>query len=202
MELKLYYTPRTRADRVRWLLNELQLEYELVNVDLFGGEGSGQAYRDIHPLGQVPALEIDGRIMLESGAICHLLTDLHPRSGLAPALDSPARLEYEQWIFYAISTLEPWIWQKVLHGTLLPEKRRIASMVDFSSRAAIPILQVLEQAYQDQLWLLGDQFSTADILTISILFWCGHEIQGMPNLQRCLHQARERPALAFSKTQQ
>lgn len=198
MDLRLYYTPGTRADRVRWLLNELQLDYELVPVDLFGGEGFSKEYKAIHPLGQVPALEMDGKIMLESAAICHLLTDRYPRAQLAPDLDAPERAAYEQWFFYGMTTLEPWMWQKVLHGKLLPEKRRIPDMVAFSSRAAIPVLAVLEDTYRDRQWLVNDRFSTADLIITSILFWCREEIRDMPNLQRVVDQALVRPALAFA----
>ena len=44
MQLTLYYQPGTRAQRVRWMLEELELDYDLENIDLFGGEGNSEAY--------------------------------------------------------------------------------------------------------------------------------------------------------------
>ncbi len=64
MNIKLYYTHRTRSLRPRWTLEELGLTYQLALIDLFGGEGDTPAYRRIHPHGSVPALEIDGRVMI------------------------------------------------------------------------------------------------------------------------------------------
>ena len=56
MSIRLYYAPKTRAGRVRWLLEELGAPYELVVVDRAGGECDGPEYRKVHPLGNVPAL--------------------------------------------------------------------------------------------------------------------------------------------------
>ena len=54
--MKLYYAPQTRATRVRWLLEEPEVPYELERVNLSAGEQKSAAYRKIHPLGRVPAL--------------------------------------------------------------------------------------------------------------------------------------------------
>ncbi|MCB1786287.1 MAG: glutathione S-transferase, partial [Gammaproteobacteria bacterium] len=82
MELVLYYQPGTRALRVRWVLEELALPYRLERIDLRKGEGNTHAYRAIHPLGQLPALQVDGEVMIESGAIVHWLAETHPEQGL------------------------------------------------------------------------------------------------------------------------
>lgn len=84
MDIKLYYTPHTRAVRPRWLLEELNIPYQLEHIDLFAGEGQSRDYLKINPLGAVPAMEVDGEIMLESGAMCRWLTDRHIESELAP----------------------------------------------------------------------------------------------------------------------
>ena len=60
MDLTLYYLPGTRSERVRWILDELGLDYRLETIDLFKGEGQTPDYLAIHPLGQLPALSIDG----------------------------------------------------------------------------------------------------------------------------------------------
>lgn len=88
MDIKLYYTPRTRATRVRWLLEELQIPYHLTSIDLFGGEGNTEAYRTIHPLGYIPVITADGNKIFETGAICAWLTEQFPEHQLSPSVGS------------------------------------------------------------------------------------------------------------------
>ena len=102
MDIELYHTPQTRSSRPRWLLEELGTPYRLRSVDLFGGERN-----PAHPLGSVPAINIDGETLIESGAICHWLADRFLDKGLAPAMDDPRRARYEQWMFFVPATLEP-----------------------------------------------------------------------------------------------
>src|SRR5689334_17797119 len=110
MSIVLHYAPQSRAGRVRWLLEELGVPYELKRWTLYtdapGGTKS-EAYRAIHPLAKVPALEIDGRTMIETGAMMVLLADRYPERGMAPTVDAPERGAYLQWIFFTLTTLEP-----------------------------------------------------------------------------------------------
>ena len=86
---RLYYMPRTRSSRVLWLLAEIGAPYELTK--LAPEERSSVDHLARHPLGRVPALELDdGTVMFESAAICLQLADLHPDAGLIPPLGSAA----------------------------------------------------------------------------------------------------------------
>jgi glutathione S-transferase len=68
--MKLYFAPRTRAIRPRWLLEELGVPYELVKLDLTRQENNTPEYLAVNPLGEVPAL-VDGEVtLLESLASC------------------------------------------------------------------------------------------------------------------------------------
>jgi glutathione S-transferase len=96
MNIELYYAPQTRSIRPRWLLEELELPYMLHEMELFDETMRSREYRRIHPLGQIPALRIDGEIMIESVAMCHWLADQFLEKGLAPKHDSDLRKAYEQ----------------------------------------------------------------------------------------------------------
>src|SRR4051794_3745039 len=106
--LKLYYVPRTRAVRARWMLEELGVPHELHRVDLANGEHRSPEYlARVHPLGHVPVL-VDGETAIfESAAIIAYLADRFPEKQLAPAPGSPERGPYYQWMFYAVTELEP-----------------------------------------------------------------------------------------------
>lgn len=194
MELKLYYHPQTRAFRVRWLLEELGADYQLQYVDLFGGEGNSEAYKKIQPHGCLPALEIDGKVMFETSAICHWLTDQFPQQGLAPAIDEPARMLYTQWMYYVPATLEPPLWYEYLHTRILPEHERVPAIQPFFEGRYTEVFTVLNQAYSGKAHLVNDQFSTVDLMISSVLLWKAKQVSQYPELKRLLQDVSQRPA--------
>jgi len=200
MDITLYYTHRTRALRPRWLLEELQLPYRLELIDLFGSGGRSAAYRSIHPHGQVPALEIDGSVMIESCAICHWLSDRYADEGLAPAGDSPARMAYEQWVFYVPGTLEPPAFQILLHSLILPEKLRVPDMVPWATRSYRSLLKFLNGELGERGYIAGKAFTTADILLGSTLMWLPGELHDRPALQDYVQRLQQRPAYQRAAT--
>jgi glutathione S-transferase len=197
MKLTLYYMPRTRAVRVRWLLEELQLPYQLETVDLFRGEGNSPQYRAIHPLGMIPALGIDDDIMVESGAICHWLADQHPDRALAPSPDSPQRREYEQWMYFAVTTLELPAWEIVLHGKVLPEvaaDRAVSEIIPFATARYREVLAMLDGHMGGREYLVNNIFSAADIMTGYTLMWLPDLLAPFPALLDYTRRLSGRPA--------
>ena len=192
MKLKLYYTPRTRAKRVRWLLAELGLSFEQVNVDLFKGEGQTKKYKKIHPLGCVPALEVDGNIIYESGAICDWLTDYYSEKQLAPSFKSELRLKYKQWFYFVVATIEPEAWCIVLHSFILPEKRRVPDIIKISEKKFKAALTVIENELEGKNYLVGDDFTTADIMLVSLLSWLPKLVQPFENTCAYMKRMQER----------
>ena len=199
---ELYEFPPTRSQRAKWALEELGLDYESRIVDLMKGEQDGAAYRAIHPLGVVPALETAAYTMLESVAIVLQLIDEHPESGLAPAPGSPARAAYYQWSVFACAELDPAI-MMVFDNTMRPlEAMRppgtphdpglaARGRADFALRAGM-----LSQALGDRDHLLGADFSGADILIGHSCFMATHVglIGDYPVLEAYYARLCERPA--------
>jgi glutathione S-transferase len=195
MDITLYYTHRTRALRPRWVLEELELPYRLRLIDLFGGDGQTPEYRKIHPHGSVPAIDIDGRVMIESCAICHWLSDQYPEKQLAPpAADAAARMDYEQWTFYVPGTLEPPAFQILLHSVILPEDQRVPDIVPWSTRRYQSSLKVLNRALAERDHIAGDSFTTADILLGSTLLWLPELLHEHPALGAYTERLQQRPA--------
>ena len=126
--MKLYCSPRSRSIRPRWLLEEIGAPCEVVNLDLTKGEHKTPEYMKIHPHGAVPAL-VDGDLaMFESAAICAYLADKFPEKQLAPAVGTPARGLYYQWMVYSMATLEPPVLQVFMHTLMLPDAQRSAAV--------------------------------------------------------------------------
>lgn len=168
--MKLYYVPKTRAMRPRWLLEELGVPYELVRMDSSKRETHTESYLRVNPLGHVPALDDGGTVLVESAAIIMHLADRFADKGLAPAPGSPERGRWYQWIIYAMATLEPQVGIVSDQGRLPPEERSEAAVQRakerFHHEAALA-----EQHLKDRQFAVGDQFSAADVVLGSVLGW-------------------------------
>lgn len=86
MTVTLYHYWRSSSSwRVRWVLAHKQIAFESVFVNLLASEQQSEAHRQISPMGLVPALRIDGRLLGESVAICEYLDETRPAAPLRPA---------------------------------------------------------------------------------------------------------------------
>ena len=188
MDIELYYTPHTRAARVRWVLEELEAPYTLRPVDLFSGERN-----PAHPLGSVPAMTVDGHPMFESGAMCLWLADQFPDRQLAPRPTDDRRRDYEQWMFFGPATLEPPAFELLLHTQILPEQQRVAEIVEFAEQGYQRVLDMLVDHFRQHDYLLDDTFSCADILVGHTLTWLPKMIESYPPLLAYIKRLTARP---------
>src|SRR5262245_6154646 len=169
--LKLYHSAQSRSTRPRWLLEEIGAPFELVRLDLSKQEHKTPQYLQIHPHGNVPAL-VDGDLtLMESGAICAYLADMFPAARLAPAVGTPERGRYYQWLFYTMATLEPPLIQVFMHTVMLPEAQRSAATAEEGRARFAQVATVLEGALAGKPFLLGEQFSAADVMVGSTIAW-------------------------------
>jgi glutathione S-transferase len=194
--MKLYHSPRSRSVRPRWLLEEIGAPYELVTLDLSKGENKTAEYMKIHPHGVVPAL-VDGDVALfESAAICMYLADKFPEKRLAPAVGTPARGLYYQWMVYSMATLEPPVLQVFMNTVMLPEAQRSAAAAEEGKTKFAEVARVLSQALGGKTFLLGEQLSAADVMIGSTLGWAQFMglLNGQPVLEAYVKRLTERPA--------
>jgi glutathione S-transferase len=198
--MKLYFAPRTRATRSRWLLEELGVPYELVKLDLSKQENTTPAYLAVHPFGEVPAL-VDGDVTLfESLAICLYLADRFPEKQLAPPLGSIERGVYYQWMVFAEASLEPVV-KKFLEHAQLPEERKASAHAQEElarHRARLnDVLEVIDTALIDRECLVGGHFTAADLVNASILHLANtlKLLEGHPRLVEYVHRHCKGPAV-------
>ncbi|MBY0370105.1 glutathione S-transferase family protein [bacterium] len=182
--MKLYYAPNTRAFRPRWMLEEVGVPYEIVKLDLARGDHKKPDYLRIHPLGKVPALQDGPLTLMESGAICLYLGDKYPEKKLAPALGSPERGLYYQWVLFATTMLDG-----AVLGKNLPEAQRM--------------LAVLEKQVESTPYLAGESFTAADVLCGSILniAVAYRMLEGGSRLGDYLKRIKARPAYQRARTE-
>lgn len=199
--MKLYFVPKTRSTRPRWMLEELGLPHDLVRMDPKKGDTQHPEYLKLNPLGHVPTLVYgtDGaeHVLYESAAICLQLADQYPEKGLAPALGTPERGLYYQWMFYAMTELETAILTVLLNTLYLPEKRRDPEEAEEGKTRLLKAARVLDAHFLDRSFLLGEKFSAADVVMCSVLSWArwlGHFEEGFPNVEQYIDRCMARPA--------
>ena len=162
-ELIFYTNPMSRGQIVRWMLEEVGAPYEPRILD-YGTTMKDAAYLAINPMGKVPAIVHDGRVVTECAAICAYLADAFPDAGLAPP--TADRADYYRWLFFTAGPVEQAITSK--HFGLEPEGEQ-QRMAGFGSLAMA--LDALETAVAGKPYVAGDRFSAADVYVGSQLDW-------------------------------
>ena len=161
--LKLHFAPNSRAGRIVWLLEELELPYEINKMAFHPKDLKSDEHRARHPLGRVPVLEDGDVSIFESGAIVEYMLERHKNGGLKPAVDDPRFPDYLQWFHYCEGMVMPPINTVVVHTILLPEDRRDETVLGQARRLLTKALAPVNEALDGKEYLIGD-FSGADIM--------------------------------------
>jgi glutathione S-transferase len=166
--MKLYYVPRTRATRPRWVLEELGVPYELVRLDAQEGETRTPEHLARHPLGHVPALE-DGEVRIfESMAICLYLAERYGEGRLLPPPATAERAAVLQWIFFGVTELEAPLSAISAATRGKPEAEWDHAAVARGREQAVKALAAVDAALGGREFLVGAQLSVADVLLASL----------------------------------
>jgi glutathione S-transferase len=193
--MMLYYVPKTRATRPRWMLEELGVPYQLVRLDPSRGETRTPEHLARQPLGHVPTLE-DGPVrMFESAAICLYLAEKHPELGFLAPPGTPGRAAAYQWLFYAATELEPPC-AALSAERKKPEAQRNAAAVEAARTRFKTAAAALEPILSRSEFLLGPAFTVADLVVGAVLAWgrALGALEGLPATEAYLTRLRERPA--------
>jgi glutathione S-transferase len=195
--MKLYFAPRTRSIRPRWLLEELEVPYELVKLDLSKQENKTPAYLAVHPFGDVPALVDGDTTLFESLAICLYLADRFPEKHLAPPLGSAERGHYHQWMVFAERSVEPVVLEFYKLAQLPEDKKANAQEdVDKLRPRLNDMLDIIDARLDGREVLAGDHFTAADLVMASILHLANtlKLLEGHARLVEYVFRHTKRPA--------
>lgn len=196
--------PYDRGGKARWLLTELGVDFQTRWVDRAKKEHESPEFLKLNPMGRVPVAEVDGRAIFESSAICASLADLYLDRGLAPALHAPERAQYQQWMYFAASTIDAFQARIMIIEDIPPGEVRQAK-----EKALFEDLQdaltALDRVLSRDSFLVGNCFSTADICVGYHLYFCmlwpelNAVIQEFPTVVAYLNRLKERPAAVESQ---
>ena len=201
--IKIYGFPYTRSIRATWALEEARADYEFLPVNLAKGEHKQQAFLKLNPGGKVPALVDNELVLTESAAIVTYIGEKFPASGLVPS-DIKARAHYLQWCFFAMSELETPLWTMTKHSQILPEERRVPAVKESCIWEFQRAAAVLEKHLEGREFVVGDQFTAADILLGGTLNWARKAEVPLTSsvLESYANQMAARPALLRARARE
>ncbi|MCE7797754.1 glutathione S-transferase family protein [Sphingobium sufflavum] len=162
-DLIFYTNPQSRGRIARWMLEEVGAPYRTAVLD-YATAMKAPDYLAINPMGKVPAIVHDGRVVTECAAICAYLADAFPQAGLAPSTTD--RADYYRWMFFVAGPLEAAVTTKALHVTVAEEQKR---MVGFGSLE--DVLATLEALLSTRDYVTGSGFTAADVYVGAHLRW-------------------------------
>jgi glutathione S-transferase len=192
-DLIFYTNPMSRGQIARWMLEEVGAPYETRILD-YGTTMKDAGYLAVNPMGKVPAIVHDGKVVTECAAICAYLADAFPGASLAP--DVADRADYYRWLFFTSGPVEQAITAK--HFGVEPDEDQ-QRMAGFGSLPAA--LDALESAVAGKAFVAGDRFSAADVYVGSQIDW-GLQfgtIPSRPAFEDYVAPLRERPAYKRAK---
>ncbi|WP_116969775.1 glutathione S-transferase family protein [Blastomonas sp. UPD001] len=162
-ELIFYTNPMSRGQIVRWMLEEVGADYEQ-RVVQYGPEMKGPDYRAVNPMGKVPAIVHNGKVVTECAAICAYLAEAFPQAGLAPTAEE--RADYYRWMFFGAGPLE----QAIINHAMKwesPEDKQ--AMLGYGSYELA--VETLAGWLADRDYVCGDRFTAADVYVGAQVDW-------------------------------
>jgi len=203
--IQLYSFPTPNGVKVSIMLEEVGLPYEAHKVDITKNETWGEPFLSLNPNGKIPAI-IDPKgpdgmplALFESGAI---LTYLAEKTGKLLPTDPARRYETLQWLFFQMASVGPMFGQfgffYKFAGREIEDKRPLNRYRDEAHR----LLGVLEQRLEGRRWIMGDDYTIADIALFpwvrgAKVVYEASEVLGldkMKNVNDWLDRAIARPA--------
>lgn len=195
--LKLYGISTSRALRPLWLLEELGIAFDHEPVDFRGTALQSPEYLKLNPNGHIPTL-VDGDLVLwESMAInLYLAKTYGTDTGLWPEAPASQALAI-QWSFWVMSEVEHALLTVLEHRRVLPEPERDTNKLARNQGALKAPLRVLDDALTESPYLVGDQFTVADLNVAAVLSWAKParlDLSDWPKLRDWLDRCLARPA--------
>jgi glutathione S-transferase len=192
LDITLYEYGPSRSKQARWALLELGLEFRAIgDLNILHSD----ELKQVNPMGKVPAVLIDGEPLFEAAAICTYLADLVPEKSLIAPSGTRERALHLQWVSFALTEMEAYVWSNARNTFVLPEEHRVTALFEQNNKAFLHAAKVLDRFLADKDYLVGDRFSVTDILVGFTVNWGkGVGLLGeMSNLLEYLDRLKARP---------
>jgi len=190
----LYGTSQSRAPRSLWALEELGVKYNHVPTGV--PETRTPEHLKRNPNGHIPVLEDGGQHFWESMAINLYLAEKYGKAPFWPASVADRGHAY-QWSFWAMTEVEPHLIAILMNKLFLPAEQRSEQAVSNAAAALKAPLGVLDGHLKGRQYLLGNDFTIADLNAASVLSLAAYvqfDISGTPVAKAWYDKCLARPA--------
>lgn len=199
MKPKLYGISNSRAFRSIWAAEEIGLDYEHV-ATTFQADSKAPEYLAVNPNGRIPAL-VDGDFRLFESMAINMYLAKRYGEGLLPT-DAQGEAQVWQWSIWGISEIEPLQMALVVQQFFTPEEKRDAGAIARASKGLLRPLKVLDEHLAQRSWLLGDEFTLADLNlagVMELLNMLQHDVSEFTHVRRWLDASYARPSYLQAK---
>lgn len=198
MTLRLHHCHQTRSMRSLWLLHELGVPFETV-VWPFDKTLRSAEFLALNPAGRVPALEMDGQTLWETGAITEILCERFAERRLGRAPGDPERAEWLIWVHFSETLSQHVAALTQQHVALYDDSMRSPIVMKLEARRVEKCFAAIEQRLSGRDHLL-DRFSAADVSVGQAVYMARHFCATEPfaALSAWYDRITERPAFQAS----
>lgn len=197
--IRLHHCPQTRSMRSLWLLHELDVDFEVVTYP-FGKALREQDFLSLNPVGRVPALEIEGQAMFETGAIAERLCERFSPNTLGRGVDHPERIDWLTWLHYAETLSQHVAALTQQHIMLYEDAMRSPVIMKLEAARLGKCYEALDQRLTGRDYVLDGGFSAVDIALGQSVYMGQHfrDISAYPTMAAWYARLGKRPAFQAS----
>lgn len=171
--IRLHHVPQSRSMRSFWLLHELGVSFEVVEWP-FDRTLRSPEYLALNPAGRVPALEIDGRVIWETGAICEYLCERFPEAGMGRMPGHEERADWLIFVHFAETISQHAAALTQQHVALYDDAMRSPIVMKLEAKRLEKCYAAVEARLEGRDYLLDSGFSAADVSVGQALYMARH----------------------------
>jgi glutathione S-transferase len=183
--VKIYGSPRTSASRCYLLLEELDIPYQVMPVDLAKGEQKAPEYMQLNPNAKVPALVDGDKVLWESCAINYYLAEKYKPELLGK--DSFVKAKSLQWSFWMMLELQTPLVEVLIQKMFVPEEKRDLKVIEKNSEKIPNLLKILDTGLEKNKFIAGDEITVADFnitTAINMAVTLGFDLSKYPQISK------------------